>query len=164
MIAYMKTAIGLIMLREYILGEERFDNAFKAYIHNWAYKHPQPNDFFNIIENTAGENLDWFWKGWFYGTDNIDLAIENVVPYGNDRVVILSNKGGLPMPVLLEITYGDGSKERKMLPVEIWQRGNQWNYLHKSSKEVVSVEIDPDKVLPDVNIANDRWPNTIYEK
>ncbi|MFC4870271.1 M1 family metallopeptidase [Negadavirga shengliensis] len=164
MIAYMKPAIGLIMLREYILGEERFDNAFKAYIHNWAYKHPQPNDFFNIIENTAGENLDWFWKGWFYGTDNIDLAIENVVPYGNDRVVILSNKGGLPMPVLLEITYGDGSKERKMLPVEIWQRGNQWNYLHKSNKEVVSVEIDPDKVLPDINIANDRWPNSIYEK
>jgi len=163
MIAYMKPAIGLIMLREYILDHERFDNAFKGYINAWAYKHPQPNDFFNIMENIAGENLDWFWKGWFYGTENIDLAIENVVPYGGNKVIILSNKGGIPMPVLMEITYADDSKERIKLPVEIWQRGDQWNHLLKTNKEVKKVEIDPDKVLPDVNISNDSWPNTIYE-
>jgi hypothetical protein len=163
MIAYMKPAIGLIMLREYILDHERFDNAFKSYIETWAYKHPQPNDFFNIMENVAGENLSWFWRGWFYGTENIDLAVENVVPYSGNRVIILSNKGGIPMPVLMEITYADDSKERIKLPVEIWQRGNQWNHLLKTNKEVKKVELDPDKVLPDVNIANDSWPNSIYD-
>ncbi|HSI75332.1 MAG TPA: M1 family metallopeptidase [Lunatimonas sp.] len=163
MIAYMKPAIGLIMLREYILDHERFDNAFKSYIETWAYKHPQPNDFFNLMENVAGENLNWFWKGWFYGTENIDLAIENVVPYGGNKVIILANKGGIPMPVLMEITYADDSKERVKLPVEIWQRGNQWNHLLRTNKEVKKVVIDPDKVLPDVNISNDSWPNSIYE-
>ncbi|NHE59848.1 M1 family metallopeptidase [Cyclobacterium plantarum] len=163
MIAYMKPAMGLLMLREYILGQERFDNAFKAYINGWAYKHPQPNDFFNIMENVGGENLSWFWKSWFYGTDNIDLAIENVVPYGNDQVIILSNKGGVPMPVKLELTYDDGSSETIMLPVEIWQRGDRWNYQHRSDKDLTAVEIDPEKILPDINIANDKWPSNIYE-
>lgn len=163
MIAYMKPAIGLIMLREYILDHERFDNAFKSYIDTWAYKHPQPNDFFNLMENVSGENLNWFWKGWFYGTENIDLAIDNVVPYGGNKVIILSNKGGIPMPVLMEITYADDSKERVKLPVEIWQRGDQWNHLLRTNKEVKKVEIDPDKVLPDVNISNDSWPSSIYE-
>lgn len=163
MIAYMKPAIGLIMLREYILEPERFDNAFKSYINAWAYKHPQPNDFFNLMENVAGENLRWFWKGWFYGTENIDLSIDNVVPYSGNYVIILSNKGGMPMPVWMEITYGDDSKERIKLPVEIWQRGNQWNHLLETNKEIKRIEIDPDKILPDVNLANDSWPNRIYE-
>jgi hypothetical protein len=65
--AYFKPATGMILLREYILGHERFDNAFRAYIKNWAYKHPQPSDFFNAMENGAGENLNWFWRGWFPG-------------------------------------------------------------------------------------------------
>jgi hypothetical protein len=163
MIAYMKPAIGLLMLREYILEPDRFDYAFKSYIETWAYKHPQPNDFFNLIENVSGENLSWFWKSWFFGTENIDLAIDNVVPYGGNFVVMLSNKGGVPMPVLMEITYADGSTDRVKLPVEIWQRGNQWNYLHRSSKEVTKVVLDPDKILPDINLGNDSWPNRIYE-
>jgi len=163
MIAYMKPAIGLLMLREYILEPERFDYAFKSYIEAWAYKHPQPNDFFNLMENVSGENLSWFWKSWFYGTENIDLGIENVVPYGGNFVVMLANKGGVPMPVLMEITYSDDSTERVKLPVEIWQRGNQWNYLHRTDKQVTKVVLDPDKVLPDINLGNDSWPNLIYE-
>lgn len=163
MIAYMKPAIGLIMLREYILGEERFDNAFTSYIKTWAYKHPQPNDFFNHMENVAGENLSWFWKGWFYGNGNIDLGINSVQPYGGNYLVNLVNKGDFPMPVLLEITYDDDSKERVKLPVEIWQRGNTWSYLHKTSKKVKSVEIDPDKVITDINLGNDLWPVELYK-
>lgn len=163
MIAYMKPAMGLLMLREYILGEERFDNAFTAYIEAWAYKHPQPSDFFNIMENVAGENLSWFWKSWFYGTGNIDLAVERVVSYGNDQVIILANKGEVPMPVKLGLTYEDGSQESLMLPVEIWQRGDRWNYRHQGANKLTKVEIDPDKLLPDINIANDSWPTAIYE-
>ncbi|MDN3668521.1 M1 family metallopeptidase [Echinicola jeungdonensis] len=162
MVAYMKPAIGLIMLREYVLGEERFDNAFKSYIETWAYKHPQPRDFFNHIENVAGENLSWFWQGWFYGNENIDLSLAAVYPYGGNYLIALSNEGGVPMPVLLEITFEDGSSERITLPVEIWQRGDEWNHLYETDKKVVGIEIDPDKILPDINISNDKWPAAIY--
>lgn len=164
MIAYMKPALGLVMLREYILGEERFDRAFRSYIKTWAYKHPQPNDFFNHMESVAGENLNWFWKGWFYSNANVDLAIDGVYPYGANYVVALSSRGEMPMPVLLEITYEDGEKERKMLPVEIWFKGNKWNHLLKVDKKVVAVEIDPDKITTDINVANDKWPMKIYQE
>ncbi len=163
MIAYYKPAIGLLILREYILGEERFDNAFRSYIETWAYKHPQPADFFSIMENVAGENLSWFWQGWFYGTGNIDLAIDNVESYQGDYVISVSNKGEIPMPVLMLVTYEDNTNERIKLPVEIWQRGNSWNHVLRTDKEVESVEIDPDKLLPDVNFSNDSWPISHYE-
>lgn len=162
MIAYRKPAMGLIMLREYILGEERFDRAFKSYIRTWAYKHPQPNDFFNHMENVVGENLSWFWKGWFYGNGNIDISIDQVVPFGGKYVIVLSNRGEIPMPVQLEVAYEDGTVETVRLPVEIWQRGNQWNHLLTSEKGIKSVEIDPNKVTSDTNSSNDRWPVNLY--
>jgi hypothetical protein len=163
MIAYNKPAMGLLMLREYILGAERFDNAFKSYIKTWAYKHPQPADFFNHMENVAGENLSWFWKGWFYGTGNIDLGINGVFPYAGNYLVSLANKGEIPMPVLIEITFEDGTTERQMLPVEIWQRGDVWNHLIKTTKTIRSIVIDPDKILPDINLGNDNWPQVVYK-
>lgn len=162
-IAYRKPAIGLIVLREYVLGPERFDIAFKSYIKTWAYKHPQPADFFNHMENVAGENLSWFWKNWYYGTGNIDLGIASVMPYSGNYLVNLENKGDIPMPVLMEVTFDDNSKERIKLPVEIWQRGNTWTYQIKTTKKVIAVELDPDKVVPDVNISNDSWPVQIYK-
>ncbi|MBN7811369.1 M1 family metallopeptidase [Algoriphagus sp. H41] len=163
MVAYRKPGIGLVVLREYILGHERFDNAFRSYIKTWAYKHPQPADFFNHMENVAGENLSWFWKGWFYGNGNIDLGIVGVQPYGGNYLVSIENKGEIPMPVLLEVTYDDGSKERVKLPVEIWQRGDNWIHQIKTTKKVTAVVIDPDKVMPDINLANDSWPVEIYK-
>lgn len=163
MIAYYKPAIGLLLLREYILGEERFDNAFKSYIETWAFKHPQPEDFFNHMENVAGENLSWFFKGWFYGTGNIDLAVDNVQTYQGNTVISLSNKGEIPMPVVMEVTYEDDSTEILRLPVEIWQRGDSWNHLLRTNKEVKSVELDPEKLLPDVNFSNDAWPTSFYK-
>ncbi|MEN2284275.1 M1 family metallopeptidase [Algoriphagus sp. SE2] len=163
MVAYNKPAFGLYMLREYILGPERFDNAFKSYIKTWAYKHPQPTDFFNHMENVGGENLSWFWQGWFYGNGNIDIGINGVFPYAGNYLVSLSNKGDMPMPVLLEVTYEDDSKEQFTLPVEIWQRGDTWNYLIKTTKKVKAVVIDPEKITPDINIANDSWPQKIYD-
>jgi len=163
MIAYNKPAMGLLMLREYILGAERFDNAFKSYIKTWAYKHPQPADFFNHMENVAGENLSWFWQGWFYGTGNIDLGIIGAFPYAGNYLLSLANKGEIPMPVLIEITFEDGTTERQMLPVEIWQRGDVWNHLIKTTKTIRSIVIDPDKILPDINLGNDNWPQVVYK-
>ena len=163
MIAYAKPAQGLFMLREYILGPERFDNAFRSYIKTWAFKHPQPRDFFNHMENVAGENLAWFFKGWFYGTGNIDLAVNSVRQYQGNYVISLSNNGDIPMPVKMKVTFADNTTKMVELPVEIWQRGNEWNYLLDGNKEVKSVDLDPEKMLPDVNFSNDSWPVAQYK-
>lgn len=155
--AYYKPATGLILLREYILGPERFDNAFKAYIKNWAYKHPQPSDFYNAIENGAGENLNWFWRGWFTGNGNIDLGVTKVVQNPDSAVITFINKGDVPMPVVFKVIYDDDTKETKTLPVEIWQRTNEWNYLLKSNKKVKAVDIDPGRFLPDIDTNDNSW-------
>lgn len=157
MTAYYKPALGLLMLREYILGEERFDEAFKSYINTWAYKHPQPSDFFNHIENVTGENLNWFWKNWFYGNDNIDLAVTDVKQKEGSYLLTFENKGDIPMPVHYDVTLADGSKETKTLPVEIWMRGNTWTTEFKTDQEVIEVEVDPDNILVDINSSNDTW-------
>lgn len=155
--AYYKPAAGLFMLREYIIGPERFDYAFRSYIQTWAYKHPQPNDFFNHIENAVGENLDWFWKGWFYGNGNIDVGIIGAKTHQEGYVITVENKGDIPMPMKLEVTYKDGTTERISLPVEIWFKSNEWDYLLRTSKELKRIVSDPDKMLPDVNMLNDSF-------
>ena len=76
--AYSKVATGLNILRETIVGRELFDNAFREYSRRWAFKHPTPADFFRTIEDATGEDLDWFWRGWFYGTDAVDISIDTV--------------------------------------------------------------------------------------
>jgi aminopeptidase N len=147
----------LILLREYILGPERFDYAFKSYIKNWAYKHPQPSDFFNAMDNGAGENLNWFWRGWFVNNGNIDLGIKEVSQKSDHAIITFVNKGDVPMPVVFKITFEDGTNEIKSLPVEVWQRQNEWDYLVKSPKKITSVDIDPGRFLPDVDITNNSW-------
>lgn len=76
--AYSKPATGLNILRETIMGRELFDYAFKQYAKRWAFKHPTPADFFRTMEDASGEDLDWFWRGWFYGTDPCDIALDEV--------------------------------------------------------------------------------------
>lgn len=155
--AYYKPAAGLYLLREYIIKPERFDKAFKSYIEAWAYKHPQPNDFFNHMENVVGEDLSWFWNGWFYGTGNVDIGIVDVKPFRGNSLITLENKGEVPMPVKLQVIYSDDTSEIVELPVEIWHRGNSWSHLIQNSKEVKRVVLDPDKIVPDVNLLNDTW-------
>jgi hypothetical protein len=155
--AYYKPGRGLIMLREYILGHERFDNAFKAYINNWAFKHPQPTDFFNAMDNGAGENLNWFWKGWFIENANIDLGISKVTENKDSSVITFTSKGGMPAPVTFKIVFADNSSEIKTLPVEVWQRGNEWDYLVRSPKKIRSIDIDPGRFVPDININDNSW-------
>ena len=79
--SYRKPAVGLNILRETILGRELFDQAFKEYAQTWMFKHPQPADFFRIMEDASGVDLDWFWRGWFFTTEHVDLAIQDVIVY-----------------------------------------------------------------------------------
>jgi hypothetical protein len=161
--AYTKPATGLYLLRHYILADTtRFDAAFREYIHRWAYKHPTPADFFRTMDDALGEDLSWFWRGWFYTTDVIDQAVDSVTTIRDSSgaayaAVFLSNRGKLPMPVDLRLTYATGAFERVRLPVEIWFQGDRYEFLKATTSELTKVEIDPDEALPDVQRDNNTW-------
>ncbi len=76
--AYAKTATGLNILRETIMGRQLFDHAFRSYSQRWMFKHPSPEDFFRSLEDASAVDLDWFWRGWFYGTDHVDIGLGEV--------------------------------------------------------------------------------------
>jgi len=158
---YFKPSIGLILLREQILGPERFDFAFKTYIAKWAFKHPGPDDFFRTMENAGGENLQWFWRGWFMNNWRLDVAVRDVKYLGDDpskgALITIDNLEKMAMPVILEIKTVSGKTDRVKLPVEIWERNSSWTFKYPSTEEIQSVTYDPDKVLPDFNPDNNVW-------
>jgi hypothetical protein len=158
---YVKTALGLKILRNVVLGADRFDYAFNQYIKNWAMKHPTPYDFFRTMNNAAGEDLNWFWKEWFFTTWKLDQSIEGV-KYENDdstngALITIVNKGKMAMPVDLKITLSNGRSEVIQLPVNIWQRGGVWTFKFPSKLSVKSIVIDPNGELPDADLRNNRW-------
>jgi len=225
---YAKTATALNILRETVMGPELFDKAFREYAERWAFKHPKPADFFRTLEDASAVDLDWFWRGWFYTTDNCDVSLDDVkwfkvkkdqatvenktktatkgdlaakggdgskpadfsqgpqyfsVIPTNDRMygefanrlddkamiskmetknfyeITLSNKGGLIMPVIIEWTFKDGSKEIERLPAEIWRiNESKVTKVFAKEKEVVNVVIDPLKETADITIENNVFP------
>ncbi|GAC1380412.1 MAG: M1 family metallopeptidase [Ginsengibacter sp.] len=249
--AYSKPTAGLNILRETIMGRELFDYSFKQYAKRWAFKHPTPADFFRTMGDASGENLDWFWRGWFYNTDPVDISLDSVkhfvvdlnhnprrvessfpqsmkpvlnpfddiskirnredknIQFAVDRDTTLrdfywryargmervdstpvsvkmslyddtldmnskqsltanknfyelnfSNKGGLVMPLIIEWTYTDGSKEIDRIPVQIWRK-NEYNVVKVfvKDKEVSSIRLDPYRETADINEANNVWPS-----
>ncbi|MDB5115915.1 MAG: hypothetical protein JWQ79_1407 [Mucilaginibacter sp.] len=157
-ITYFKPAFGLILLREQILGKDRFDYAFKNYIHQWAYKHPQPDDFFRSMDSSAGEDLSWFWKGWFYNNWKFDLALISA-KYVNGNAkngiqVTITNKEQMAMPFTIEAKLKDGSKHLMKLPVETWLQNKTTTFIIPTTTEAETVTIDPDNALPDMNRGN----------
>jgi len=159
---YSKPSAGLVLLREQILGKERFDYAFQTYIKRWAFKHPTPDDFFRTIENAAGENLQWFWRGWFVNNWRLDVSVRGVkyvdsTDFSKGSFITLDNLEKMAMPVILEIKTKSGKTDRIKLPVEIWERNVTWMFKYPSTEEIISVTYDPDKVLPDFNPANNVW-------
>ena len=161
LLAYYKPAIGLSLLRDQIIGAERFDRAFREYIDRWAYKHPTPDDFFRTMENVAGENLAWFWRGWFLNNWRLDQAVTGVeYVKGNAKngaLITVANLEKMPFPMILEIKTKSGKTTRTTLPVEVWQRNTSWTFQFPSTEEIISVTSDPDHVLPDHNNANNIW-------
>jgi hypothetical protein len=161
-IEYNKPATGLYLLRQHILADtSRFDAAFREYIRRWAYKHPTPADFFRTMEDALGEDLSWFWRGWFFRTDVVDQAVDSVRTRsdsaGTTAFVFLSSPGALPMPVDLRLSYVNGAADTVRLPVEIWFLGNRYVYDRKVPADVVKVEIDPGQNFPDVRRENNVW-------
>jgi len=158
-IEYNKPATGLYLLRQQILGDTaRFDAAFREYIRRWAIQASHPADFFRTMEDALGEDLSWFWRGWYYRTDVVDLAVDSVRTRadsgGTTAWVFLSSPGSLPMPVDLRLSFAGGRTEDVRLPVEIWFQGNRYVYVRPVPADVVKVEIDPRQNFPDVRREN----------
>jgi hypothetical protein len=162
---YYKPAMGLEILRDYILGKERFDYAFRTYIDRWAFKHPTPWDFFRTMENAAGEDLTWFWRGWFMNSWKLDQAVKDVKYVNNDptkgSLITIENLEQMALPVVLAITDSNGKTDTVKLPVEVWGRGATWTFKHNSTSRITKVVIDPDKAFPDIDPANNIWSGTV---
>ena len=159
MTAYTKPGLGLILLRDHIIGPERFDPAFKQYIQRWAYKHPTPADFFRSFEDGVGEDLSWFWRSWFYTTETLDQAVDSVASDSGSIAsrIYLRNVGAMPMPVELDLVMDDGTTRQLSLPVEVWYGGNSYSLLVPEARKVVKVTIDPKSLYPDVRRDNNSW-------
>ncbi len=156
---YFKPALGLVLLREQILGHDRFDYAFRQYIRHWAYRHPAPEDFFRTMDNEAGEDLSWYWREWYYHNWPLDLAVQSVRVDGSAVQVTIANLDRMAMPATLELVWKDGSKQRVVLPVEMWLITGVKTLRFDNAKGLVAVTVDPDHVLPDENRGNNAWKN-----
>ncbi len=159
-VSYFKSAFGLVLLREQILGPERFDAAFRRYIDTWAYHHPSPSDFFRFMESDAGEDLGWFWRGWYRHQWQFDMALQKVAPIDGDwshgAEVTVANLDRLVLPTTLRVSYADGSHQDVRIPVETWQQHRSYVVRVAGTRKVVDAVLDPDHALPEANRNNDR--------
>jgi len=238
--AYGKPATALNILRETVMGREAFDFAFKEYAQRWKFKRPTPADFFRTMEDASAVDLDWFFRGWFYTTDHVDIALGNIHLYTADSqnpdteeawqraldnekpeyitsllnkdqwvrtqdkpelldfynehdkftatnaarnkynssnkkleqwqkdlllnqsnfyIIDFENKGGLVMPIILDITYADGSTEYMKIPAEIWRKNSKkTSKLLIRDKEITAIAVDAKWETADVDVNNNYWP------
>ncbi|NCU02940.1 MAG: M1 family metallopeptidase [Chitinophagaceae bacterium] len=232
--AYAKAATGLNILRETVMGRELFDYAFREYARRWAFKHPTPADLFRTMEDASAVDLDWFWRGWYYGTEPVDISLDSVrwfkmndasnaaafqqkqfdavhkirnkedksivyatdadtslrdyyyfnpdadnkfilqqreaaIPIDNENKskwvnknfyeLSFTNKGGMVMPVIVEWTFKDGSKEVDRVPVSVWKLNEQkFSKVFIKDKEVAAIRIDPMRETADIDESNNLWP------
>ncbi len=232
--AYAKAATGLNILRETVMGRELFDFSFREYARRWAFKHPTPSDLFRTMEDASGVDLDWYWRGWYYGTEPVDIALDTVkwfkmndpsnaaalqqkefdavhkiknkndksITYATDADTSLrdfyyvnpgadtkfmqkqreanspvdtenknkwvsknfyelsfTNKGGMVMPIIIEWTYKDGTKEVDRIPVSIWKQNEEKvTKTFVKDKEVAAIRIDPMRETADIDESNNMWP------
>lgn len=230
--AYAKPATALNILRETVMGRELFDHAFKTYSQRWKFKHPTPEDFFRTMEDASAVDLDYYWRGWFYTTDYVDIGVKGIKKYYvSDKptkkmqeymaarnmtvadlppLVYLVNEesddfdpnlkgkapsesstslkefmmdnmteaerkavkepkyfyeitydkpGGIPMPLIVEYTYADGTTENITYPAEIWRKNDKEVKLVVSSQtELTGILVDPKLETADIDMTNNAWP------
>ncbi len=160
-LAYFKSAFGLLLLRDVILGRDKFDYAFRQYIQNWAYKHPEPEDFFRSMENGSGEDLSWFWQGWFYHNWQLDQAVTKVDYDAPDSTkgatITVENNQEMVMPILVKVEESNGKTHEFKVPVEIWKFGKTTHFHVNTTSTINRIILDADHQLPDVDRSNNEW-------
>jgi hypothetical protein len=160
---YVKTSVGLGLLRDEVLGPEVFDDAFKTYINRWAFKHPTPTDFFRTMEDASGRQLSWFWKSWFLENDHFDQAIDTVAVQmqGSTQQVAVAygNRARGVLPIRARFTFSDGSTQEYDYPAEVWAASptHYIRYYSFPGKKLAKIELDPENRLVDVDRSNNTW-------
>jgi hypothetical protein len=154
--AYGKPALGYLALKD-LLGDAMFRKTLHGFMDRWNGKHPLPWDYFNTVNDVAGQNLNWFWNAWFFTNSYIDLGIASARKTASGYAVTLNNVGGMPAPVNLEIEYADGSKETRHQTPSIWKANiRQATVTVATSKPVKSIGL-AGGIWMDADAANDRW-------
>ena len=162
--AYVKTSVGLQLLRQEILGPDAFDDAFRAYTQRWAFKHPTPRDFFRTMEAVAGRRLDWFWREWFITNAHFDQAVDSVVTaqHGDSLLVgvLYANHARGVLPIRARFTFGDGSTQDFNYPAEVWSTNTTFYSREYAfvGKRLAKIELDPEHRLLDIDRTNNVWP------
>jgi aminopeptidase N len=154
--AYSKPSMLMHALR-HMMGEEVFDATYRDYIETWSYKHPMPWDFFSMMEEGAGTDLDWLWQAWFYDTATLEQAIASVVPTSDGVTVTIRNNDDGVMPVELRIELEDGTASTHVWPVSWWAGTREVTRTIPTEGEVVGVTIDPETWYPDRDRSNNAW-------
>jgi len=154
--AYSKPGMLMHTLR-HMMGEETFDAAYRDYVETWAYRHPMPWDFFAMMEEAAGTDLDWFWQAWFYDTATLDQQILAAQPVDGGLEVTVRNDRDAVMPVELRVELADGTISTHVWPVNVWAGTREVTRTIDVDGTVTAVTIDPEAWYPDV----DRTNNTL---
>jgi hypothetical protein len=160
-IGYRKPAAVLLALRNHVVGRAVFDQAFRDYAAAWAFKHPTPADFFRSIESSTGEDLSWFWRGFFYTNDVLDIGIDSAATISSDgrsiAMIRLRRHTSIPFPVEMRLKLSDGSIQDVKLPVDVWYLGDSYTATIPVRAPLAGVRLWPDGTVPDFNSSNDTW-------
>ncbi|MCP9199283.1 M1 family metallopeptidase [Gramella sp. GC03-9] len=174
--AYSKGAVFLAQLG-YVIGEENLAKTLNRYYDDWKFKHPTPNDFIRVAEKVSGAELDWYLMDWTQTTNTIDYEIASVEGSNNTTTVGLKRNGLMPMPLDIDVTYEDGSKETFYIPLQMmrWEKpaeeGTKWTVkddwawgfpsyeleIPVSKEKISSIVIDSSELMADVNRDNNSW-------
>jgi hypothetical protein len=153
--SYGKTAVVLQQLRG-MLGDEVFFKAMRKYAADWAYKHPYPQDFFNTLSTVAKQDLDWYFRTWFYETWTLDQAVKSVKEKDQGTEVVIEDRGYATYPTRVQVTYDDGKTETQKIGVQHWLGGRRVAEL-RFGPDVQKVVVDPERVTLDIHRGNNIW-------
>lgn len=156
--SYQKPASLLVTLRA-LLGEEKFLEAYRTFHREWAFKHPTPWDWFHTVERVAGQDLDWFWRSFYYETWVLDHAVASVVGEGDQTLIVVEDRGWAYLPARIRVEMEGGSVLEREVPVSHWLRGNTRAEIRVPVPvgNLRRVVVDPEGRFPDVNRQNNVW-------
>ena len=154
--SYGKPGLGYYYVRD-LLGEELFTKALHHYIEQWHGKHPMPYDFFNCMNAASGQNLNWFWKSWFFDHGAPDLAISKVSQQHSLYTIVITNLGTKPIPIDLTLYYIDGTTDLVHQNINAWRNGNKTFTINHLSHKRIKRMILGTTYDPDINKENNVW-------